>query len=198
MSATTGKAAFGIAIVALIVAGFSVAQTFTLSGQISDISSKVSASSTKVDGLSGQVSTVAGKVNDLSSQVSELTAKVGPKTHNLTILLGEGEVISEVDGKDVLTGEFHRWEPDVMVVKKGDTVILNVKNPRKNIHSLVLPAFGVDTGELAGRTGAKTVQFTANKAGIFAYFCGVSFDEATGKCDPDHRRMVGYLIVLEG
>lgn len=120
-----------------------------------------------------------------------------PVTQVLDILLGEGEIIREVEGKDILDGEFHRWEPDTLVVRKGDWVVLNVKNPRKNVHSLVIPAYGVDTGPLAGRTGEARVEFLAYDAGVYPILCGIDFVEGAGLCDPDHKRMVGYLIVLE-
>lgn len=125
-----------------------------------------------------------------------------PTTQYLTILMGEGEIIQVVNGSEELTGEFHRWEPDVLVVGLGDTVVLTVKNPRSNIHSLRLDAFGVNTGDIDGKVAAPpsgsetTVTFVASQGGVFRFFCDTSFVEATGECDPDHARMVGYLVVL--
>jgi uncharacterized cupredoxin-like copper-binding protein len=121
----------------------------------------------------------------------------GAQTQKLTVFLGEGEVISEVDGADALTGEFHRWEPGTLVVHKGDHVVLTIQNPRKNIHSFVLPAFSVDSGPLEARTGEVTLEFTADQAGVFQWICNIPPDAAEGECDPDHETMVGYLIVLE-
>lgn len=118
-------------------------------------------------------------------------------TQRLTVLMGEGEVIGEVDGEEMLTGEYHRWEPNVLVVHKGDSVTLNVMNPRKNIHSFFLPAFNLDTGPLEGRTGEATLEFTADQAGVFQWMCNIPQDAAEGECDADHGTMVGYLIVLE-
>ena len=119
------------------------------------------------------------------------------KTQNLTLFMGEGEVIAEVEGVDVLTGEFHRWEPGVLVVHKGDKVALTVKNPRKNIHSFYLPDYNLDTGPLTPRTGEATLEFTADQAGVFQWLCHIPPDPAEGECDPDHEAMVGYLIVLD-
>lgn len=126
-----------------------------------------------------------------------------PQTQNITLIIGEGEIIQEVNGSEELTGEYHRWEPDVIVVNKGDTVQLTVRNPRSNIHSFVLTAFAVDSGPINGRTlsppngGEWTGSFVADEAGVFQFRCGIPFDEATGECDPDHARIVGYLIVLD-
>ena len=132
------------------------------------------------------------------------TTGLTPTVQKFRIELGEGEIIQEVEGKDQLTGEYHRWEPDTLVVKKGDTVELTVVNPRKNIHSFVLSDFNIDTGAILGRNQepdiAKrtvTVKFVADKAGVFKFLCGMAFDEAKLQCDPDHARMVGYLIVLD-
>ncbi len=118
-------------------------------------------------------------------------------TRTFGIVMGEGKVVVEVGGKDELGGEFHRWEPPVLVAFRGDRVILNVGNPRKRKHSLVIEAFNVDTGELEPRTGKKTVRFVADKSGVFEYQCGLKPDEAKGWCDPDHKYQVGHLIVLE-
>ena len=119
------------------------------------------------------------------------------KTQTLTLFMGEGEVIAEVDGQDVVTGEFHRWEPGVLVVHNGDKVALTVRNPRRNIHSFFLPDYNLDTGPLTGRTGEATLEFTADKAGVFRWMCNIPPDPPEGECDPDHEAMVGYLIVLD-
>lgn len=155
---------------------------------------------------------IGGVAVGTSPLVSPPTAAA--KTQKFKITLGEGEIIGTEfwngtafiePPEEELTGEYHRWEPDTLVVKKGDTVELTVQNPRSNDHSLVLVDFAVDTGELVGHHGAtprpapseKTVTFVASKAGIFKFQCGTPHNHATGDCDADHARMVGYLIVLE-
>ncbi len=122
-----------------------------------------------------------------------------PATQNLSIRMGEGEIIQEVNGTDVLNGEFHRWEPSVLVVNKGDKVVLTVENPRSKYHSFSLPDFGVVMPRLEPRGGTTTVEFIADKAGVFQFACAVPFNREGGAkdCDLDHKRQVGYLIVLE-
>ncbi|MBI2185221.1 MAG: hypothetical protein HYU39_09730 [Thaumarchaeota archaeon] len=127
-----------------------------------------------------------------------------PKVQKLRIELGEGEIVQEVQGKEELAGDFHRWEPDTLVVRKGDTVELTVVNPRHNTHSFTLSAYNVDTGPITGRDlqpdvakRTVTVKFVADKAGVFKYECAIKFDEAKKECNPDHARMVGYLTVLD-
>lgn len=126
-----------------------------------------------------------------------------PQTQSITLVIGEGEIIQEVNGTEQLTGEYHRWEPDVIVVNKGDTVQLTVRNIRSHIHSFVLTAFGIDSGPINGKVLAPpngdewSTSFVADEAGVFQFRCGIPYDEDAGQCDPDHARMVGYLIVLE-
>jgi len=126
-----------------------------------------------------------------------------PRTHHLTVVMGEGEIIQDVNGTDELTGEFHRWEPGVLVMKKCDTIVLTVQNPRSNIHSFAIPTLGVDTGPIAGKvvqppSGAeKTVTISTCQAGTYQFTCNTPHDHDAGECDPDHARMTGYLIVLE-
>ncbi len=124
--------------------------------------------------------------------------QAGPATQNLSIQIGEGTMIHELEnGEEGLDGEFHRWEPAVLVVNKGDKVVLTVTNPRSHAHSFVLPEFGVVTPRLEGRGGTATVEFTADKAGVFQFACGTPWNEAAGDCGLDHDYQVGYLIVLE-
>lgn len=125
-------------------------------------------------------------------------ASRAPAKHAFTLIMGEGEILGEnaTTGAEEIIGEFHRWEPAVLVVHVGDEVTLTVKNPRRNTHSFVLTDFAVDTGPLAGRTGEATVTFVADKAGVFQFKCGIEHDHDAGLCDEDHPRMVGHLIVL--
>jgi len=133
---------------------------------------------------------------------STLTAQA-PKTHRLTMIMGEGEIIQNVSGTDQLTGEFHRWEPGVLVMKRCDTIVLTVKNPRSNIHSFAIKTLGVDTGPIPGKvarppSGSEAmVTISTCTAGTYQFICDTPHDHDAGECDPDHARMTGYLIVLE-
>lgn len=124
-----------------------------------------------------------------------------PTVQQFTIAMGEGQVITEAEGElgeteDKLTGEFHRWEPDVLVVHKGDVVKLTVKNPRSTRHSFELKDFGVITPDLDPRGGEAAVEFVADKAGSFTYICATEPKEGA-YCALDHRRQTGTLLVLE-
>jgi len=134
---------------------------------------------------------------DHPRQVGYLIVLDDTGTQNFDLVMGEGETMAEVDGEEEIVAEFHRWEPDVIVVNKGDTVDLTVSNPRSHAHSFILPDFGVVTTRLEPRGGTAQVSFVADKAGVFQFACGLPPDEALGDCAPDHRRQVGYLIVLD-
>jgi len=120
------------------------------------------------------------------------------RTQHIKIIMGEGEVIAEVQGEDVVSGEYHRWEPNTIVVHQGDRVVLEIVNPRKAIHSFALPAFGINTGPLEPRGGSATIEFVADEAGVFQFLCATPHDHALNQCDPDHDTMVGYFVVLQG
>ncbi len=79
------------------------------------------------------------------------------------------------------------FEPATITVKKGDTVKLNIKSVDVN-HGLTIAAFNVSTKLNPGET--ETVEFVADKAGSFSFFCSVF-------CGSGHREMKGTLIVTE-
>jgi heme/copper-type cytochrome/quinol oxidase subunit 2 len=140
------------------------------------------------------------EVDDLSANLDAANAKIAalaqslePKTHNLAIRIAEGAVYGP---DNTISAAYFRWEPEVLVVNKGDKIILEVENAGPNIHSFLLEAFEVNSQQIAPSAKA-TVEVTANKAGVFQYRCGVRFDAAQNWCTPDHRRQVGQLIVLE-
>ncbi len=54
-----------------------------------------------------------------------------------------------------------------------------------------------ETPEMESRGGTAEVSFVADKAGIFQFACGLPYAEEWGNCGLDHKRQVGYLIVLE-
>ena len=129
-----------------------------------------------------------------------------PKTQTFDVYMWEKKAVGEgpmeeliPESHDELISEFYHWEPSVLVVFKGDKVVLNVSNPRGTIHSFGLPAFGVETGPLAPRGGAATVEFVADRAGSFNYQCTTPFDRTTDpeECHPDHKFMTGVLLVLD-
>ena len=132
---------------------------------------------------------------------------IEPKTQTIDIFINERKAVPKgsllellgEDNHDDLISEFYKWEPEVVVVNKGDTVVLNVTNPRGTIHGLEVPAFGIDTGPLEPRGGTATIEFVAAEAGTFEYKCSIPFDPDTDpqECHPEHEFQVGTIIVLD-
>ncbi|MHB8279413.1 MAG: cupredoxin domain-containing protein [Candidatus Humimicrobiaceae bacterium] len=129
-----------------------------------------------------------------------------PKTQVINMYIGEikaggTESLESVlpDAEKMLVAEFHTWNPNVIVVFKGDTVQLNITNPRSGNHSLAIPDFNVDTGTIAAKGGTATVEFVAAKAGAFPFKCNTpwNLDKDPRDCDPDHEFMTGTIIVLD-
>ncbi|MEE9116444.1 MAG: plastocyanin/azurin family copper-binding protein [Thermoplasmata archaeon] len=143
-------------------------------------------------------------------------ASPAPATQEFTIIQNEREIIGCVnqttgsvvvedidpDCEEEIVGEYHAWEPAVIVVNKGDTVVLTIKNAMDHNHGLMIPAFAVDTGKILGRLdnppiGSEiTVTFVADESGVFQYMCSVPHEHGTNDCAEDHNSIVGYLIVL--
>lgn len=147
-----------------------------------------------------------------------------PVIREFTLIMGEGEVltgINETGGyavpidapnadDETVAGEYHRWEPGVLVVFVGDTIRLLVKNPRSNDHSFTLQAqpdqFSgtTSTGDILGKRNSGTttgtervIEFTALKPGVYKFVCATAHDHLNNKCDEDHPTMVGYIVVLQ-
>lgn len=97
---------------------------------------------------------------------------------------------AEVDGEVksfTVTGDNFTFSPSTMTVKKGDTVRITFKNA-EGFHDLKIDEFSVATKQMnAG--GEETVEFVAEKAGSFEYYCSVGKHRDMG--------MKGTLVVTE-
>lgn len=70
-----------------------------------------------------------------------------------------------------VSGKNFAFTPSTLTVKKGDTVKITFKNTG-GFHNFVIDAFNVRTPTIQdGQTAS--VQFTADKAGTFEYYCAV-------------------------
>ena len=98
----------------------------------------------------------------------------------------EGEGAMMEDSQTVtLEAKNFTFGKDEIRVKKGDTVKVTINNSQ-GTHDFVIDEFGVSSGIIP--TGSsKTVEFVADKAGSFEYYCSVG----------NHRQlgMKGTLIV---
>ncbi len=156
-------------------------------------------------GLVAQALMFQNTINSLNDRLVVVDDRVdtvqAAKTHNFTIRLAEALIVNQTD-EALASLEFHRWNPGVLVVNKGDTIRLTIINEDHHIHSFELNAFGVDSGQLMpeGMTGDRTtVTFVADQAGVFEFECGVPpppVQPVPEECSEDHPTMVGYLVVL--
>jgi len=79
------------------------------------------------------------------------------------------------------------WVPSTLVAKKGEKVRVKLINKVKsdpNVHGFAIPDFGVKVDVY--RDKPETVEFTADKAGLFRIWCHLH---------PAH--LPGQLLVLE-
>ena len=107
-------------------------------------------------------------------------------------MMGEGgdqddETVSGEVKTVTMTAETWEFEPSTIRVKRGDRVKLVVKSVDVT-HGLMLPQYKIDEKLEPGKT--VTVEFTADTAGEFPFWCNVP-------CGEGHREMRGTLIVEE-
>ena len=82
-------------------------------------------------------------------------------------------------------GQNFSLTPYLITVKKGDRVKITFKNT-SGFHNFVLDEFGVKTEQKASPS-TEVLEFTADKAGSFEYYCSVGLHRSMG--------MVGTLKV---
>lgn len=90
----------------------------------------------------------------------------------------------------------HLYDPQMMVVRRGDTVRMRVMNQSLFSHATEIVGLGVRTKALAGGE-ADELTFTPTRTGIFEYRCVLPYNPATGTCSPDHDTMIGHLVVID-
>jgi plastocyanin len=84
-----------------------------------------------------------------------------------------------------VTGSSFKFEPATLTVNKGDKVRVTFKNTG-GTHDFVIDEFNVKSKTIPGGQ-QDVVEFTADKAGTFQYYCGIGNHRAMG--------MVGTLTV---
>lgn len=103
-----------------------------------------------------------------------------------------------ITGRGAIGGpaQSHIYDPQMLVVRRGDRVTLRVLNQSHFRHGIELVGLGVRTRELNGGD-SDDITFTAGRGGIFEYRCYIPYNPATADCSPDHETMVGHLVVIE-
>ena len=81
------------------------------------------------------------------------------------------------------------FEPNKIEVNQGDLVTIyltNIEQTTNEIHGWALQEYNIQIAADPGET--KTIEFVADKPGVFAYYC-------TKFCSALHQEMQGYLLV---
>ena len=99
----------------------------------------------------------------------------------------EEKVVAPASGVKEFDVTARQWEytPSTITVSEGDTVILNIESVDVT-HGFVIAEFGVSENLQPGKK--VTVEFVADKAGEYTFFCNVP-------CGRGHGSMRGKLIV---
>lgn len=133
--------------------------------------------------------------NDQSMQTSADASMMVAPTDALAQPDGSMEGGSADEGSDVegvkvftITGSSFKFDPAEIKVKKGDTVRVLFKSEGGMPHDFVIDEYEVATNEL-GDGEEEEIEFVADQAGSFEYYCSVGNHRAMG--------MVGKLVVEE-
>lgn len=131
-----------------------------------------------------------GEPNPSAPSETEGTATDEPKEEDGTSVdIDAGVEIDAETGVKTFTveGTSFAFAPSVIKVKKGDTVRI-VFNNKAGFHDWVLDEFDAATKQISAGT-TDTIEFVADKAGEFEYYCSVGSHRQMG--------MVGTLVVEE-
>jgi plastocyanin len=128
-----------------------------------------------------------GEMNEsMMTQSMAPAASISPSDHGMmasdsSMMQAEGTVkVITVEGSNF------KFLPATITVNKGDTVKITFKNTG-GFHDFVIDEFeGAKTKQI-GANSEETIQFVADKAGTFEYYCSVGNHRGMG--------MVGKLIV---
>lgn len=77
-----------------------------------------------------------------------------------------------------VVGDNYSFAPNMLTVNKGDKVKITFQN-KNGFHDFVIDELGVNSGKINGGQ-EKIVEFTADKAGSFEYYCSVGSHRAMG------------------
>ncbi|OGM12817.1 hypothetical protein A3A76_00995 [Candidatus Woesebacteria bacterium RIFCSPLOWO2_01_FULL_39_23] len=114
----------------------------------------------------------AGTAQNISQTNPTSTTNV---TTMPTTTLGSTDQLKEV----AVEGSEFSFSPSALTVAKGEKVQITFKNTGKFPHNLVISELGVSTKTITPGT-TDMVEFTADKAGTFTFYCSVGNHRAQG------------------
>lgn len=113
----------------------------------------------------------------------------GSSVNNTNVPEVTGQITGETGSVKEFTvkGTNFAFNPSVINVQKGDTIKITFFD-EKGTHNLIIAGYDVSSRTI-GPGGSDVVQFVADKAGTFAFYCGIAGHKDFG--------MEGKLIVAE-
>jgi|SRR3989344_20135 len=138
-------------------------------------------------GIVGLVVVVGGVIMLKNSKTQSAKTQIIEEVVTEPSVVPTGAAMEESGAVKEFTveGSPFKFVPNVINVKKGDTVRVTFKNVT-GTHDFVIDEFDVRTNQI-GEGEEEEVEFIADKAGTFEYYCSVGNHRAMG--------MVGKLIV---
>lgn len=187
MSRSMNKSAIAGIIIAVIVIGAAAVVLYNRSTPSTELTATPDLGQSSDTSGSGDVNsdtTTSGNSSDLESTMPSTTPDMSPDLSPSPSSLSTAPTTG-VTKDFTVTASNYSFTPNQLTVKQGDTVRITFKNTG-GTHSFNLDQFKVATKVLsAGQQ--ETVQFVADTAGQFQYYCNVA----------NHRQMgmVGTLTV---
>lgn len=122
-----------------------------------------------------------------ATPVADATPEPTPETTPETTATTEQVTAVGTVKEFTVSGDNFAFAPSTMTVKKGDTVRVTFVNA-EGFHDWKIDELNVATAKLQAG-GTETVEFVAETAGSFAYYCSVGTHREMG--------MEGTLVVTE-
>ncbi|MBI5621256.1 cupredoxin domain-containing protein [Candidatus Falkowbacteria bacterium] len=177
------KVLFGLAMVAVFVlAGCSLANS-----SVSQVTTPSSADTTALPNTNtGVVTLTPGPSSEPTLDITNTLSNDSANVNTTNTALDQAAVDKDVTVKVVaVSGQNFSFNPAAITVKQGQKVKVNFSNVG-GTHDWNLDAFNAHTGVIGdGQTAS--VEFIADQAGTFEYYCSIGQHRAMG--------MVGKLIV---
>ena len=86
--------------------------------------------------------------------------------------------VSQTVKEFTVSGKNYSFSPSVITVKKGDRVKITYMSTQ-GLHDFVVDEYGLATKQMQA-PGTEVIEFTADKAGSFKYYCSVGSHKLMG------------------
>ncbi len=117
--------------------------------------------------------------NNSANMDTQLTESEQPEGEQDTLDTDLGVEVKVAAVKEfTIVGQNFSFTPNMITVKKGDKVKITFKNTA-GFHDLRIDEYGVATKQ-AQAPDTEVLEFTADKAGTFQYYCSVGSHRAMG------------------